>query len=98
VATCATGQCTVVDLYEQSLTACQSQSDCKLRAQACCECGADTSRTGLISIRTDAESEYTALVCEPNPSCDDCVPNYPGDAMAMCSPDGYCHVSWIGPG
>lgn len=97
IATCDAGQCTVVDIYELSLTDCQTADDCKLRAQRCCECEADTGRSSLISIRADAEAEYAALVCDPNKSCLFCAPIYPPETTAICTPDGTCQVSWPGP-
>lgn len=94
VATCVAGLCEVVDLLEQEVTACSVNDDCRLRAQACCECGAGTGPGGLIALRSDAVPAYQALVCPPDGGCAGCVPLYPDEAEAVCSAEGRCQVAW----
>lgn len=95
IATCREGQCTVVDLQQHEVTECTGASECRLRTRDCCECGGDSSRGGLIAVRTDAEATYTSLVCAEGAPCPECAPSYPQEAEAICS-SGRCEVQWDG--
>jgi hypothetical protein len=94
VATCAAGLCEVVDLLEHDVTLCSDPADCRVRAQACCECGADTGPSSLIALRTDAEATYQQLVCPADTFCAECASVYPDEATAVCSGEGRCRVEW----
>ncbi len=91
-ATCESNRCTGFDVRALPLSSCTRDEDCRLRATACCECGADTSPFALIAIRNDAESRYAALVCPSDVGCPECAPAYPAEASAYCADDGHCAV------
>jgi hypothetical protein len=76
----------------RSLTECERDTDCRLRVAGCCECGATITAENLIAIRTDAETGFSALVCDPAQGCTDCAPIYPSQFSAYCVTDGHCAV------
>jgi hypothetical protein len=84
VATCSDSSCALVDLLALPLTECQSNADCRIRTQDCCECGGSLDFNSLIAIRTDSELAYVRLVCDPGQGCDACLPTYPEQASAEC--------------
>ena len=94
-ATCAGETCDEFDLREDPATACTSNDECVLRTTGCCECGADTTPSALISIRRDSVGDYTARVCDPDASCPGCDPEYPGWVEPACSDDGRCYVYYL---
>lgn len=95
-ATCDAGTCAEYDLRAMDLTACTEDTDCRLRVTGCCECGGDTSAGSLIALRTDAEADYGALVCDDT-ACDGCAPVYPTEVEAYCADDGHCDVRATSP-
>lgn len=97
ITTCdATGHCLGLDTGAEDLSLCTVDEDCRIRARDCCECGASMSYDNLIAIRTDAEAEYSDLVCDPDTGCFECAPEYPGDVQAVCDDDGHC-TAWVIP-
>lgn len=96
-ATCGGGLCQGFDVRTMDLSACTMDTDCRLRVTGCCACGGDTSPYSLIAIRTDAEGDYQALVCDDT-DCPECEPAYPTDeAEAYCADTGHCAVRILGP-
>lgn len=95
-ATCDAGWCEEYDLRSMELTACTEDSDCRLRVTDCCECGGDVSPASLIAIRSDAETDYAALVCDDT-DCPGCAPVYPTEVEAYCADDGHCDVRATSP-
>jgi hypothetical protein len=86
VPTCESGECTVVDIRQTSVTLCQSTSDCVLRSGShCCEtCGGP----GVIAVNRSAN--FSALVCGSLLlPCAACTP--PAGYSALCS-GGRCTV------
>ena len=93
-ATCDSGTCAAFDLSMMPVTECAGAADCRVRVRDCCECGADTSFSNLIAIRTDASAEYAELVCPSDFGCDDCLPVYPDDVRAICDA-GRCALETV---
>ncbi|MDD9934225.1 MAG: hypothetical protein OXT09_11510 [Myxococcales bacterium] len=87
MATCEAGQCTEVLLAEHPAFQCNSDSDCRVRAVSCCECGARTDPGALVAISD--ERAFVELRCDPDFGCDDCAPSYPPEAVAACEA-GHC--------
>ncbi len=48
----------------------------------------------LVAIRVDSESAYAALVCDPQQACTECLPDYPMNVHAYCTPEGFCDLAW----
>lgn len=93
VATCTSGQCEVVDIYEEPFTECSSNEDCRLRSRDCCECGGALDREGLIAVAVGTAG-YEDVVCEEQQGCPECAPDYESiPAEALCS-QGHCQVAW----
>jgi len=90
-ATCTAGTCEGFDLEEDPLNTCTADTDCRLRAPGCCECGAPTDVWSIIALPDDAFEAYRDLVCEPDQACDLCAPTYPDELSAVCD-DGHCAV------
>lgn len=88
IATCDAGRCEVVDLQQvPAVSACLEDDDCRVRATACCECGADTSPYALIAIAVEGEAALTSFVCDrPSQACPECAPIYPDAVSASCDP------------
>lgn len=95
-ATCNAGTCEGFDLTTSPITECVDDVDCRVRARDCCECGADTSFSNLIGIRTDASAEYESLVCPSDIACLECAPAYPDDVRAFCDA-GRCSLEMLAP-
>jgi hypothetical protein len=91
-ATCGGGSCKAFDIRRDSVSACKSDDDCRLRVAGCCECGGSTSASDLIAINGSSESRYIDLVCDPEQACPACAPVYPEDVEARCASDGHCEV------
>lgn len=87
LATCVEGTCRAIDVREDDASSCTSDDDCRVRATACCECGANTSPGTLIAVRSDGS--YSTLVCDPGTACDECAPVYPPEATTSCE-SGNC--------
>jgi hypothetical protein len=84
---CDNGTCRAADIRTHEVSACSSNADCHLRlGPGCCEaCGGSAFELTAVSAGLEA------LVCSPSTACDDCVPQYPLDAEAVCS-NGHCGV------
>jgi hypothetical protein len=80
---CIAGRCQKIDVRTESVSACATDDDCRLRYPGCCECG----QTGpyLVAIAKSAESAYEQEVCAPSAACADCVPSYPTSRVATCN-------------
>ncbi|MGE3673911.1 MAG: hypothetical protein AB7K71_29840 [Polyangiaceae bacterium] len=91
VATCEAGRCKLVDLSLEPLAKCAVDSDCRLRSNTCCECGAPTDPGHLTAV--NAQGGIEDIVCDPGSGCDLCQPEYPPDAVAVCF-DGHCSASY----
>jgi hypothetical protein len=89
-ATCDDRVCLALDIREHSVSVCDSDDDCRLRVTGCCECGGSTEPWDLISLRRDGETAYQELVCDAGQGCDDCLPSYPSNVVAVCAADGHC--------
>lgn len=97
LATCRAGRCELVDLLDDpALTGCEVASDCRIRTVDCCECGGRTSRDAVVALRADAESAFSALVCDGSGvACAECAPVYPPEAMVSCDAERRrCTLSW----
>ncbi len=94
VATCANEECELVDLSARPFTECRTASDCRLRTNACCECGGATGRESLVAVARDSEQSVADWVCEPNATCDSCAAEPPPDgARAECIAER-CRVAY----
>lgn len=93
LAGCEEGRCVVVDLHEHPSAQCTVDAECVLRARECCECGADTSYTGLVAINSIGRSAFEEVVCNTDTGCPECAPVYPEDATPACA-SGHCEVQW----
>ncbi|MBX3276203.1 MAG: hypothetical protein KF729_38475 [Sandaracinaceae bacterium] len=82
VATCEADRCVVVDLSRHPASECAASSDCRVRASACCECGATISESTVVAVSNEAA--YAALVCDPGTACPECAPVYPAEYGAVC--------------
>ena len=69
LATCAAGQCTVVNVGTTPLTECSVDEDCRLRTKDCCESGASTDFRNFAAVRSDRESDFAAYRCDPGTVC-----------------------------
>jgi len=93
VATCEQGRCALIDLLDNAVTVCSSNSDCYVRAPECCECGGSTDEYSVIALSSTSSVAYSTLVCSPTQACADCAPVYPAVALACVS--GHCQmVGW----
>jgi hypothetical protein len=96
VATCTGGKCAVVDLAQHASTECGATSDCRIRTNACCECGGPTDVEHVIAIAGSAEASFSALVCDEAQACPECAPVYPPEMTAVCT-DGHCEAVSVQP-
>ncbi len=77
-AECVAGECVVVDAYDPFLD-CETDRDCTLALDGCCDCG-----SGLVAVAAETLEEFARLVCDvPTPVCDDCAPVRP-PSEAVC--------------
>lgn len=92
VATCAEERCSMLDIREHELSACEVNADCVLRAGLdCCErCAADIH--DQVAVRRTAS--LNQLLCGQDVACPPCVPQPVPGAMAMCGPNGHCIVHY----
>ena len=95
VALCVAGSCTAVDIGQSELSACTSDSDCKLRwGTRCCEdCTppepfSEQSLTA-VSVKADVTGELCGA--QPPPCCAPAA--YPKGAVAWCNA-GHCDVAF----
>ncbi|MCB9583904.1 MAG: hypothetical protein H6718_00810 [Polyangiaceae bacterium] len=89
VATCEDKRCAVVDLSLEPLTECATAADCRLRTNACCECGGPTDPGHLMAVGQQGSIED--IVCDPGYACDECLPTFPERTAALCE-EGRCFV------
>jgi hypothetical protein len=88
VPTCQAGQCKVVDVRMQAVTACTMDSECRIRTTSCCECGGDER---YIAVSTTSTETYESLVCPMGTACPECLPMYPDTVVARCVA-GHCEA------
>jgi len=87
-AACVAQRCEIVDLREQDVSRCTSDTECGLDSLGCCPgCGSDPS--AYVSLRVGADD--SVLACFPIPPCDPCVQSGPAP-QAYCAADGHCAV------
>jgi hypothetical protein len=89
IANCVKGRCVVEDLRQTPVTACELDTDCRLRhGKSCCEaCGSGLE--DVIAVRSDRSIEQ--LVCgSVSLPCPPCVPA-PLEQSAVCT-DGRCAI------
>jgi len=87
--TCRSGECTVVDIRESSVTQCSDASECSLRDGAACCQGCDAA--GIVAVRND--SSLFDLVCGGGDvGCPACASQIPPDLKADCI-SGRCAVT-----
>ena len=93
-ATCESGNCAVLDVRADAISACASDDDCQLRYADCCEaCGAPA--FGLIALRKDRAADYRAKVCAADVACPKCAVSYPASARAQCDATKHCVVTGV---
>ncbi|MFT3775746.1 MAG: hypothetical protein QM820_61145 [Minicystis sp.] len=92
---CEEGHCRGNDVRVDPVSDCTADDDCTLRdGLACCEsCFGDTSQ--LVAVAKSAN--LSALLCAPGQACDECAPQYPDIASAICV-SGHCEVHFGGLG
>lgn len=86
VAYCASGTCRALDLHTSALTRCTEDSDCIVRPQGCCECGA----SAWVAVSASQSEAYTRRVCSPTVRCPACVGD-PPPVGAVCR-DAHCEL------
>lgn len=91
IATCQASRCTTIDLRKHPVTECSQDVECRLRSNACCECGGPTDPGHLLAVGKAGGIE--SLICDPDFACDECLPQYPADAVAICD-EGHCTASY----
>jgi hypothetical protein len=91
---CDNGTCAKADVRTHAVSACDVDSDCRLRYGAgCCESTCSGSEEQLTAVNTSQETTLTGLVCGGDGfACDACVPQYPLDAAPVCL-SGHCSVA-----
>lgn len=100
VATCESNHCVANDLRASPVEGCTSDSECRVRAVGCCECGSE-SEGPYIAINASQDGAYQALVCDPLAGAcatEGCTA-YPSFPVARCliggaSGPGYCFLDW----
>ncbi len=90
---CSMSTCTVLDLNPPAgpppgLSACESDTDCIIRAASCCECGATITEQTVVALNAEIRGGYEAFVCEGDIGCPECAPVYPDNLVARCLGDG----------
>lgn len=90
-ASCEANTCVAQDLTQEPASECTSDSDCRIRAASCCECGAGTGPGELVALNPETASDYLSEVCDPLADCATCAPSYPEEASAVCE-SGHCRV------
>jgi Kunitz/Bovine pancreatic trypsin inhibitor domain len=94
VPSCTANRCVVEDIRTSAVSACQADTDCRLRnGTGCCEgCGSGPT----VAVRNDGSFEK--LVCgdivQPCPDCRP-LPNPEADAIAVCGVSGHCEVHYL---
>ncbi len=95
LALCRSGHCVAADLRKDPLSACQTDSDCRVRwGSNCCE---DCAGGNPVAYNKNASLE--AEVCSPNSGdCAPCAPPpYPPTVLPYCGADGHCAWALVGP-
>ena len=90
---CQKGLCSVIDLREAGLIACNTSEQCRLRwGTGCCEYCASVSDM-IVAVNT--EFDYRS-VCPSDLACPPCVPPpFPTDVKAVCTTEQRCEVRRI---
>jgi hypothetical protein len=92
---CQSSRCVAVDLHSDPMTACTTDTDCRLHYAACCE-PCDARPESILALATSQLSTYLAKVCAPDSSCPPCIGGYPPAAKAVCDTTKHCSVTGIG--
>jgi len=88
VPACEAGQCTVVDIRQNAITACTADSECVLRdGSGCCE---QCDSSGLIAINSNGD--FRVLCSGPLPPCLPCMTPIDPQFAAVCRA-GRCTVT-----
>lgn len=93
---CVKGQCVVADLRKSPLTACMSQTDCRLRnGTQCCEgCGGSEQ---WVAVRSNGGFEKQACG-STDLGCPACLPQPPVNVVPYCNPTtAHCEVAYQYP-
>ncbi|MCA9606776.1 MAG: hypothetical protein KC619_14320 [Myxococcales bacterium] len=86
-ATCEEGRCVAVDLSQDELSRCVTDSECVVTEPDCCAC-----QPGWVGVRAGAESDYYRRQCGDEPICSPCERHgAPAHLLARCI-DGHCAV------
>lgn len=96
LALCRSGKCTAVDLRQDDLSACNADSDCKLRwGSNCCE-SCSGNQEDIIVYNKNAS--FAAEVCGPfGGACPPCMPpEFPEYLLPYCDA-GHCRWTLVGP-
>jgi hypothetical protein len=80
---CRGSRCTAVDVRLDALSSCSTDSDCMLRYEACCECGA-SGDFNIIALNKTKTGDYMLERCKPMAACAECAPAYPATLRAVC--------------
>lgn len=92
VGACVASACTLVDLQQRDdITACTTDDECRVRTSDCCECGGTTDPDAAIAVRVDAEQPLSALICDADVGCPECLPAPPPGLIAACI-SGRCEL------
>jgi hypothetical protein len=93
-ARCVQGRCEVFDVQKvPEYSACQSVSDCVLRAGlACCECGAMT----WVAVSQSGRSALADVLCAANSACPECQPVPPKSTVLQCN-NNACNMTYLIP-
>jgi hypothetical protein len=97
---CRSKACKAVDVRaDDALSACKTDTDCRLRFSGCCEFCSSGSAMKLIALSTAGAAEYGANQCHPDATgCPKCAVIYPPDRAARCNPTTlHCEVITINP-
>jgi hypothetical protein len=91
---CIEGRCQAIDIRQDKLTSCSTDTQCRLRwGTTCCEpCG--TPPVQLL-VAVNSQVSYDQTVCGMGTGCPECVTApYPTAAKALCGADNHCTVAW----
>lgn len=87
VAACVAKRCELVDLREEAISSCTSDSDCVAVGRGCCP-PSSADPVEYVGLQKDASTDL--LACFPIPPC---IPPLPHELpIAYCAADGHCAV------
>lgn len=89
-------RCAAIDVRQDAISACQSDSDCRLALPSCCACTADYGDWhNLVAINVDSYYALQRLTCGyADTLCEVCPDDSELDPYARCSEDGHCFVGF----